>query len=415
MFSRLKKSKDSRRLLENFLSLGFLQIASYIFPLLTVPYLAHVIGASLLGEIAFAGAVMVYFQTLVDYGFVYSGVRDIARNRTNKEKVSEIYSKVMCSRFLLLCISIIILFILILAVPKFTSLSTVLILSFFIVVGHTLFPDWMFQGMEKMKYITIFNVAVKLLFTICVFIFINKPEDYILQPIFLSLGYILCGIGSMHVIHRWGIRLHKVSFNEIFISLKRNIDLFLNILVPNLYSSTSVLFLGFWHGNSANGIFDAANRFNSAGSSFFSIISRTFYPFLARRMDRHKFFEKLDLICALAISALLFIFAPFIIRLLFPPEFEGAIPTLRIMAVSLIFLAMIDIYGTNSLLLAKKEKTMRQITIVSSLIGLASAIPLVYLYSYIGVAYSILISRFLIGTLSLVYSKRLQNQNHIPR
>lgn len=407
MLKKSKLTKDKKILIENFLSLGFLQVASYIFPLFTVPYLAHVIGADYLGEIAFASAVMVYFQTIVDYGFVYSGVRDVARNRDSLAKVSDIYSLVMCSRFFLLIVSFIILIILIIIVPKFTSLWQILLMSFFIVVGHSMFPDWIFQGMERMKYITIFNVSVKFFFTICIFIFIKDADNYLLQPLFLSMGYLLCGLVAMTVIRQWGIKLHFVPLKDIFIGLRKNVDLFLNSLVPNLYGSTSVLFLGFWHGNTANGIFDAANRFNSASSSLFSIVSRTFYPFLSRRMDKHGIFERINLALSGVIGATLFFGSPLIIHILFPEDFYGAIPTLRIIGVSIIFLAMTDIYGTNSLILMGYERKMRQITLISSIIGLVAAIPLVYFFSYIGIAWTILISRMLMGLSSMYYSKKL--------
>ena len=131
MFSRHKISEkirkirvgESRTLISNFLSLSLLQIAGYIFPLLTVPYLANVIGVNRYGEIAFAMAIMVYFQTLVDYGFVFSAVRDIARNRDNMNKVTEIYSKVMWARLFLVLLAFILLLSLIILVPKFMELK----------------------------------------------------------------------------------------------------------------------------------------------------------------------------------------------------------------------------------------------------------------------------------------------------
>lgn len=394
---RLTGSKNARLIASNFLWLTLLQIAGYIFPLFTVPYLANVIGVTKYGEIAFAMAIMVYFQTLVDYGFIFSAVRDISRCRENNEKVSDIYSRVMWSRWLILGASFLLLTFLIICVPKFNRMAPVLYASFLMVIGHAMFPDWLFQAMEKMKYITIFNITIKLIFTIAVFAFIRTADNYILQPLFASLGYIISGAASMWIIHQWGITLKRPPLSHIWLSLKSNFDLFINQLVPNLYNSLSVLLLGFIHGDAANGVFDAANRFNHAGSSFFSIISRIFYPFLARRIDKHGLFFRINIFSSSVIAISLFFIAPPLIRNYFPETFDGSITVLRIISISLIFLAIDNVFGTNYLILQGYEKECRKITTISSLIGFIIAIPCVWYLSYIGVALTITFSRGLIG------------------
>src|SRR5690554_2339090 len=64
LISRVKKSEDGSALASNFGYLMLLQIAGYVFPLITIPYLARVIGVEGFGKIAFAAAVIVWFQTV---------------------------------------------------------------------------------------------------------------------------------------------------------------------------------------------------------------------------------------------------------------------------------------------------------------------------------------------------------------
>ena len=50
---------------------------------------------------------------------------------------------------------------------------------------------WFFQGIEKMKFVTLINVLAKVIFTVLVFIFIKSESDYLKVPIFNSLGFIV--------------------------------------------------------------------------------------------------------------------------------------------------------------------------------------------------------------------------------
>jgi len=403
--SRLKRiiaGRDAHVLVKNFTALGVLQISGYVFPLLTLPYLARVIGVGHFGEIAFASAVILYFQTIVDYGFMFSAVRDIARCRHNKQAVSVLYSRVMWSRLVLTLCSFALLCILLMVIPGLHGMRLILLLSFLSVPGHVLFPDWMFQALEKMTYITIFNLLVRIVFTIAVFIFIKEESDYILQPVLAAGGFLTSGIISMIVIRHMGIRLQKTGLRDVLHTIKGNTDLFLNQLAPNLYNSLSALLLGIFHHSTANGIFDVGNKFNTLASDLINIVSRTFFPFLSRRMDKHYVLVRINLTISLAIGGALFFMSPLLIRWLFTPDFEPAINVLRIMAVSLVFLSISNAYGTNYLIVEGYEKETRKITVMASFIGLMSAVPLVYYYSYIGAALAITASRGLIAGLSVL-------------
>ena len=190
-FQQFKNSADAKVLASNFAWLSVMQVASYIFPLFTYPYLARVIGVDGFGRIAFAAAIMVWISTVADWGFNFTATRDVSKNRENIDKVSEIFSNVLWARLSLMIISFCVLIILIIAVPVFRNDYAVILITFLMIPGHICCPEWFFQAMQRMKYITYINIGIKLFFTICVFIFIHKPSDYLYQPLLISIGYLL--------------------------------------------------------------------------------------------------------------------------------------------------------------------------------------------------------------------------------
>lgn len=407
------ESKDGKVLVRNFLYLSLLQIASYVFPIITMPYLARVIGLAGFGKLAFASAVMVWIQTIADWGFNFTATRDVAQNRNNIQKVSEIFSSVLWARCVLMLISFLFLFLLIGVVPKFRVNADVLLASSFMVLGHILFPEWFFQAMERMKYITILNLLSKLLFTVAVFYFIKEKDDYILQPIFTSLGYVVSGIIAFYyILVKWKIRLLMPSLAGIVGAIRKSADVFLNNLMPNLYNSFSIVLLGVWGGDISTGILDAGTKFVNIAQQFMQVLSRAFFPFLSRKLDKHYIYARINMAMSLLMSALLFLSAPLIIRLFFTEDFLDSVMVLRIMSLSIFFMALSNIYGTNYMIIAGYECQLRKITTAVSVAGFALSFPLIYLWGYIGAAMTITFTRGLLGISILVKSKRLKLKNN---
>ncbi len=161
------------KIIKNFLSLFTLQCLNYILPLMTIPYLARVLGAENYGKTIFAMAIIINFQVICDYGFNMSATRNISINRENKSEIEHIFSAVISIKCIFTIIGAVILTIMIFIIPRLKEDYMLYYFTYISVVGNVLFPVWLFQGIEDMKYITYINVAVKLISTYK-YIFINK-------------------------------------------------------------------------------------------------------------------------------------------------------------------------------------------------------------------------------------------------
>ncbi|MDM1278666.1 flippase [Acinetobacter indicus] len=404
--NRISANKDGKALASNFGYLLIMQITGYIFPLLTIPYLAKVIGVDGFGKIAFAAAVIIWFQTITDWGFSYTATRDVARNRDSLEKVSEIFSNILWAKSLLALVSFIMLYIITELIPYLKENQILLFITFILVPAKILFADWFFQAIEKMKFITIFDLISKAIFTLCVFIFVKEKNDFILQPLFLSLGSISVGLASFYlIVFKFKIKILPPNYLEIINTIKNSKDVFINNIVPNFYNSFSSVLLGFWGGSIANGLLDAGSKFANIAQQFINILSRVFFPFLSRRSNKHNIYAKINIFISVVSAILLIALAPFIIRLFFTPEFYGAIPVLQIIAFSLIFVTLSSAYGLNYMLIHGYEKSLRNITVISSLIGFMVCFPLIYFYDFLGAAITIAFSRAILG-LSIMYKAK---------
>ena len=281
--------KDKKVLLSNFLSLASLQGVNYILPLLTFPYLVRVLGVENFGLLAFATAVISYFNIFTDYGFNLTATREISIYRDNREKVTEIFSAVMSIKIVLMLISFIFLTILVFSFEKFSKDWEVYFFTFGMVIGQVLFPVWFFQGMEKMKYITYLNIVAKTFFTVLIFLFVKEQSDFYLVPLFTSLGFILVGVWSLWIVrYHFAIRFKYQPKENLVFYLKDGWYLFQAQMYVNLYNASTVSILGVLTNNIVVGYYTIAERIVKSVGGLFIPANQAIYPFIAKLCTESK-------------------------------------------------------------------------------------------------------------------------------
>lgn len=326
MINKIKNitnTEDKKRLLGNFFSLSILQIFSYILPLLTLPYLVRVLGVETFGLVSFAAAFIIFFNILVDYGFNLSATREISIHRENKEKITEIYSSVLAIKFMLIFVSLIILSFIVFTFDKFSSHIELYFITFISVIGQALFPIWYFQGMERMKYITIINIFSKVVFTIAIFVFVHEESDYLIVPLLTGLGALIGSLYSLYII--------KKDFNQSFVfqsietmklHFKDSSQFFLSRVSVSIYTSANAFVLGLFTNNTMVGYYSIAEKLYIAMQSLYSPITQVLYPYVAKERNIKLFKKIFYSVVGLNILGVIFLyfFGEYIFAFLFTKE-----------------------------------------------------------------------------------------------
>jgi PST family polysaccharide transporter len=408
---KLFKSDTRKRLIENFLSLSVLQIANYILPLITLPYLVRVLGPEKFGLIAFSQAFIGYFMILTDYGFNLSATRDISINRDDKEKVSEIFSSVMIIKLALMIISLILMSVIIFSFEKFRKDWIIYYLTFGMVVGQVLFPVWFFQGMEKMKYITFLNILAKVIFTVAIFIFVKEASDYLYVPLLNSLGFIIAGILGLWIVFRdFEISFKFVSLEELKRQLKEGWYVFISTVAISLYTISNTFILGLFTNNTTVGYYAAAEKIVRAVQGLLGPVSQTIYPYISKLMNESieigiKFIRKITVIIggiSFGLSLILFVFAELVINILLGPKYHESVVVLKILAFLPFIIALSNIFGIQTMLTLNYKKEFSSILILASIINIILALIMVPFLKHIGISLSVLLSEIFV-TFSMIY------------
>ncbi|WP_302290748.1 flippase [Methanosphaera stadtmanae] len=420
------KSKEYKRILENMISLTGLQFASYILPLITLPYLTLVLGPEKFGLTQYAISLITYFQFFTDYGFNLSATRELAICRDDNQKISQIFSSVMFIKMCLCILSFIILLLIVMFIPKFSEDSYVYILTFGMVIGYMLFPTWLFQGLEYMRYTSILNIIGKIVFTVLIFIFIHDTTDYMLVPLINSLGYILVGILGIYIaLTKFNIKITIPSIRDIKYHLREGWYVFISTIAINMYTTTNTFLLGLLTNNTLVGYYSIAEKIILAVNGLLNPISQALYPFISRTVktdDKTRSIEfirkitKIMTLVGIVLSAGLFIFAKPIILLLFGQSYVNSVIILQIISIVPLAVSLSTVFGVETMLTFNYKKAFTSIVMIGGIIDIVLGIILITLMKEIGIAISFATTEIFITIAMFIFLQRkgikIINRNH---
>lgn len=271
-------------------------MVNMILPLVTLPYLVKVLGIANFGLVNFSLSIIGYFNIMVSFGFELSATKSISINRDDKKKISEIFSAVFWIKTMMFIISLIILTLLLYFFDSMKENFLLYYSTFGIVLGNILFPSWFFQGVEKMKYITIITVVTRIIFTIFIFVLVQDKNDFIIVPILNSIGAILGGIISLWIIFKfYSINLYFPKKQVFLYQLKDSYYYFISRVANNGSRYFATTIIGVYFGNSIVGYYSLIEKLFYAFTTIGGLVSQTIYPYMNRTKDI-KFLKKALLI-----------------------------------------------------------------------------------------------------------------------
>jgi len=200
-------------------------------------------------------------------------------------------------------------------------------------VGNAIYPVWFFQGMERMKYITFLNILSKTIFLILIFVFVKQESDYIIVPLFNSLGFLVSGIIGMYfAVKNLGAKLYLPKWQSIKKKFKYSSEFFLSRISVSAYTNTNSFCLGLIGSNIMVGYYVAAEKIYQAINGIQLPLTQALYPFVAKHEDikTYKKWVSVALLCNVLICTFVFIFAKQFITIFYGSDMTEAYKILRI-------------------------------------------------------------------------------------
>ena len=281
-----------------------------------------------------------------------SGARDVAVHKEDKVRLSRIVSSTYLCKFILWIVCLIVYLSVISIVPFFRDYYWVYLLSFLLTLNELLLPIWFFQGIEKMKYITIVNLSARLLFVAAIFLFVREREDYLLVPFLNGIGTILAGGLSLYIVlGKEKINLFVIPIKDLKSAYKESFPLFVSSLSTQIYVNVNKLVIGSFLGMSEVSIYDMADKVLHLMKLPISMMAQAVFPKISRERNIRFVNRVMFLVAGTVLLAYICVFigSDWIVYLFTGEYMEEASIIMRLLGVSAILVSFNGFLGGNRL------------------------------------------------------------------
>ena len=311
--------KENATVAENYVFMTVLQALNVCFYLLVYPFLIRVLGVDSYGLYVYAAAVVALFVTFVSFGYDLPAAKRIAENVGDKNAMSQILSEVTTSKLLLEVFAMIVYLGLFLLLPKMQANPILFAIVFFQTITNILFPQWYFQGVQRMRVVTYIQVAFKVLSLPFLFWFLHDAQDNWVYALIVTITAIAGGVVAwLIIIYKDGIKVRLVSLSAVQVSIRNALPFFLSNTTGVIKEQGVVLLIGQFLGMNDVAIYDLANKIILIPRTLFSKLNDALFPKMMAQQNESRRRKILigEIVIGLASIALIAIFGYWAVLLL---------------------------------------------------------------------------------------------------
>lgn len=229
---------NNRQIFKNSFYLYLASGVNILFPIFLIPILVSRITLESYGILILLQTIMNYGNTFVDFGYNLIGVKKISS--ANSDKISLVLGEALILKPFLVILSLIIIPITILVFPIFNHDWLLVSFGWLNVVGYAFYPLWYFQGIERMEFISIFNLISKSLVFCSIYILVNNQDDLRLAILLLSSSFLINSIISWcYIFLKETIIFPSLSCIKKY--YKDGLQIFISNIVVQFYSNGVLL------------------------------------------------------------------------------------------------------------------------------------------------------------------------------
>ena len=378
----------------NFVMNAILTMSSFIFPLISYPYVSRILLPEGTGKVSFATSLIAYFIMFAQLGIPTYGVRACSRVRDDRQALTRTAQELLIINLIMTALSYTALFLALLFVPRLRAERTLYLLVSLSMIFNTIGMEWLYKALEQYTYITVRSIAFKIVALIAMFVLIHSREDYVIYGGITILASSASGICNFVHARRF-ISLRPVGGYRFRPHLKAVAVFFAMACASTVYTNLDTVMLGFMTSDETVGYYNAAVRIKSILVSIVTslgavLLPRASYYVERGEMDRFRQITRkaLNFVFLAAVPMMIYfmVFARQGIFLLSGENYAGAVRPMQWIMPTLLFIGLSNVLGIQILVPLNREKVVLWSIIAGAAVDVVLNVALIPQYGASGAA-----------------------------
>lgn len=379
-----------------------LTMSSFIFPLITFPYVSRVLLPAGTGKVSMATSVITYFSMFAQLGIPTYGIRACAKVRDDRNELSKVAQELLLINIIMSIISYVVLFVLLFSVPKFRCEKELYVVLSFSIILTAIGMEWLYKALEQYTYITVRSVIFKFIALIGMFFLIHKQTDYIVYGGITIFAASASNILNLINAHKY-IYLKPIGNYNFRRHLKPVLVFFAMSCATVIYTNLDTVMLGFMATDTDVGYYNAAVKIKGILVSIVTSLGTVLLPRVSYYIQRGEVKEfrritrkALNFVLLMAMPLLIYFiyFAKEGIIFLSGNDYVGSIVPMQVIMPTLLLIGITNMLGIQILVPTGREKIVLYSEIVGAIVDIIINALLIPAYASTGAAIGTLIAEF---------------------
>lgn len=397
---------------KNYLYNLFYQILVIVMPLITTPYLSRVLGAEAIGIYSYTLSIATYFILFGTLGISLYGQREIAYVQEDDKKRSITFWEILFLKIITMTISIFIFWVTYGMHGQYKIYYRILVIE---LISQCIDISWFFQGIEEFKKTVIRNSIVKLIFAICIFMFVKSPNDLIKYIVIIAGANLFGNMSLWMYIPKY---IQKVAIKDlhVFKHLKPTILLFIPQIAVQIYTVLDRTMLGIIiEDKSEVGFYEQAQKvvkllltlITSLGTVMVPRMASTFAKGDKEQLKKYMYSSfSFVFFLAFPIMAGLILISGEFVPIFFGQGYEKVAVLINVIVPITLFIGLSNIIGTQYLLPTKRQTEFSISVIVGAIVNFVLNIIVIKKYASIGASITTVIAEFLVTAVQFYFVRK---------